>query len=132
MELHLKIIGIILIVLASIHIIFPKYFNWGEELKRLSLINKQMMHIHTFFIALVVLLMGILCLGSSSELIETSLGKKICLGLSVFWFARLVVQFFGYSSTLWRGKKKETFIHILFAIIWVYLSAVFLIVFLGK
>jgi hypothetical protein len=132
MDLHLKLIGIILIVLASIHIVFPKYFNWGEELKRLSLINKQMMHIHTFFIALVVLLMGIFCLGSSSELIETPLGKKICFGLSIFWFARLVVQFFGYSTILWRGKKKETFIHILFAIIWAYLSIVFFIIYLGK
>tara|TARA_R110000737_G_scaffold217581_1_gene233983 strand:- start:720 stop:905 length:186 start_codon:yes stop_codon:yes gene_type:complete len=48
MEVHLKIIGVLLMALALVHIIFPKYFNWKEELKSLSLINKQMMTIHTF------------------------------------------------------------------------------------
>jgi hypothetical protein len=71
--------------LSLVHLIFPKYFNWKEELKSLSLINKQMMTIHTFFIALVVFLMGLLCLTSATELIETRLGKTISLGLGIFW-----------------------------------------------
>jgi hypothetical protein len=69
MELHLKIIGFILIILAIVHGFFPRHFNWLEELSSLSLANKQMMYVHTFFIALVVFLMGILCLTSSTELI---------------------------------------------------------------
>ena len=56
MEIHYKIIGIILIALAFSHVIFPKYFKWEKELKSLSLINQQIMKVHTFFIALVVLL----------------------------------------------------------------------------
>jgi len=62
MDIHLRIIGIALIILGSLHIIFPWYFNWKTELERLSLVNRQIMQIHTFFIALVVLLMGALCL----------------------------------------------------------------------
>ncbi|MES2558309.1 MAG: hypothetical protein V4590_01110 [Bacteroidota bacterium] len=129
MHLHLKIIGVLLVVLALIHIIFPKYFNWDKELKSLSLINRQMMNIHMFFIALTVLLMGVLCLTSSSELIETALGKKISLGLGVFWMIRLYIQFFGYSSVLWKGKTFETSIHILFSALWLYLSIVFLAIY---
>ena len=49
MEIHLKIIGTLLIALALIHLVFPKYFNWKTELQSLSLINRQMMSIHTFF-----------------------------------------------------------------------------------
>ena len=60
-----------------IHAFFPKYFNWNSELKSLSLINRQMMIVHTFFIAFTVFLMGLLCLTSSSELIETNLGKAL-------------------------------------------------------
>ena len=52
MEIHLKASGIALILLAFLHSIFPKYFNWKKELKGLSLVNRQMMQIHTFFIAL--------------------------------------------------------------------------------
>jgi hypothetical protein len=84
------------------------------------------MYVHTFFIALTVLLMGILCLTSSSELIETNLGKKICLGFGIFWAIRLFLQFFGYSSKLWKGTTFETIIHIVFSFLWVYLSYVFL------
>jgi hypothetical protein len=112
--------------LALIHVIFPRYFNWKEELKSLSLMNQQMMTIHTFFIALVVFLMGLLCLTSSTDLIETRLGKTISLGLGVFWSVRLFIQFFGYSSKLWKGKTFETIVHIVFSIFWVYLSILFL------
>jgi hypothetical protein len=126
MEIHFKFIGILLILLAFVHVIFPKYFNWKEELKGLSLINKQMMKIHTFFIALVVFLMGLLCLTSAANLIYTILGKRISLGLGIFWGARLFIQFFGYSSILWKGKKFETLVHALFSGLWVYLTTIFL------
>ena len=126
MEIHFKIIGVLLIALSLVHIVFPKYFNWSKELKSLSLINRQMMTVHTFFIALTVLLMGLLCLTSSAELIETNLGKKISLGLGVFWTVRLFIQFFTYSTDLWKGKKFETFMHIIFSLLWTYLSIIFL------
>jgi hypothetical protein len=130
MEIHLKIVGILFILLSLIHIAFPKYFKWGEELKSLSLINRQMMTVHTFFIALVVFLMGVLCLTSSDELIETNLGRKISLGLGIFWTVRLFIQFFGYSADLWKGKRFETNMHILFSLLWGYFSLTFLIIYL--
>ena len=126
MQIHLKIIGVLLIILALIHIIFPRYFNWNRELKTLSLINRQIMTVHTFFIALTVFLMGVLCLTSSNELVQTDLGNKIAVGLGVFWFARLFIQFFVYSPSLWRGKKLETSVHILFTCMWSYFSFIFL------
>ncbi len=125
MQIHLKIIGVLLMALGLIHIFFPKYFNWDKELKSLSLINRQMMKVHTFFIALTVFLMGLLCFTSSTELIETNLGKKISLGLGIFWTVRLFIQFFGYSTELWKGKTFETAIHIIFSLLWVYLSGIF-------
>lgn len=129
MEIQLKIIGVLLTILAFIHIGFPKYFHWEKELKSLSLMNKQMMKVHTFFIALVVFLIGLLCLTSSKELIETSLGNKISLGLGIFWCIRLFFQLFIYSPKLWKGKVFETSMHILFTIFWIYMSAIFLIIY---
>jgi len=132
MELHLKTIGILLILLSIIHVGFPKYFKWKEELKLLSIMNRQMMYIHSFFIALTVLLMGILCITSASELINTTFGRKISLGLCLFWTTRLFIQFFGYSSKNWKGKSFETSIHFVFTLFWSYLSITFLWVFLDK
>ncbi len=126
MEYHLKTIGLLLILLALIHTIFPKYFKWDKELKHLSLVNRQMMTIHTFFIALTVFFIGLLCLTSSNELINTNLGRKISLGFGVFWIIRFLIQFLGYSSKLWKGKKIETYVHIFFSFFWGYLSLIFL------
>jgi hypothetical protein len=126
MYIHLKIIGTLLIALAITHAFFPKYFNWKKELKPLSLINREMMIVHTFFVAFTVFLMGILCLSSYTELIETNIGKKISLGFGIFWSIRLIIQFFGYSKALWKGKTLETVMHIIFSLLWIYLSVVFL------
>jgi hypothetical protein len=130
MELHLKIIGGIFLLLAIVHITFPQYFNWKIEFKPLSLINSQMIYVHTFFIGLTILLMGLLCLIYSHELVSTELGRVLCLGLFIFWGTRLIFQFFVYSSKLWRGKKFETAVHIIFSILWTYLTITFLFVYL--
>ena len=128
MILLIHFTGCLLVLLASLHLGFPKYFQWREELGRLSLINRQMFLVHTFFIAFVVLLMGVLCLTSANELLSTTLGRRVSLGMALFWFVRLLVQFFGYSASLWRGKRFETMIHILFTLLWMYLSGLFLFI----
>ncbi|HEY0732207.1 MAG TPA: hypothetical protein VGD33_07305 [Chitinophagaceae bacterium] len=129
MELQLKIIGFLLLLLSLLHVIFPRYFKWKAELSNVSNINRQMMYVHAFFIAFGVFLMGLLCLTSFNELTTTSFGKRISLGLGIFWLTRLFIQFFGYSSLLWKGKTFETIVHVLFAGLWTYLSGVFLLIY---
>lgn len=131
MELHLKIVGALMIALAFVHFVFPKRFNWKDELSGLSLLNRQLMYVHTFFIALAILLMGVVCLYASEEIRSTRLGKVLCVGLFIFWFARLVFQFFVYSPTLWRGKRLETVVHILISFLWLYFNTVFLLMAIG-
>jgi hypothetical protein len=126
MIVQLKIIGGFFVVLAVLHFFFPRYFGWNSDLKPLSLINRQMMWVHTFFLAFIVFLMGLLCLFETQALLNTDLGQSICIGLGVFWGLRLLVQFFGYSSKLWRGKIFETSVHIVFILIWGYLTFLFL------
>lgn len=129
MEIHLKIIGILLIFLSMIHAVFSRYFNWKNDLKPLSLINRQMMRVHTFFIALILLLMGLLCLTSTNDLLHTQLGSRISLGMFVFWLIRVFIQFFGYSTEHWKGKRFESWVHVLFSIFWLYMCAVFFVAF---
>jgi len=125
MELHFKIIGVLLITLAFAHITFPRYFNWRQELNFVSLINRQMMYVHALFIAIAIFLMGLLCFTSANELLTTALGRKISFGFALFWTARLIIQFVGYSFKLWKGKRFETVVHVLFSVFWVYLVTIF-------
>ena len=131
MELHLKVIGVLQIGLALLHAFFPRHFRWKEELSGLSLLSRQIMYVHTLFIALIILLTGVLCLTSAADLVSTPLGKRVCLGLGLFWITRLLIQFFGYSSELWKGKVFETVMHIVFSIFWLYLSVVFVMIWLA-
>jgi len=131
MELNLKIISILLIILAIIHAVFPKYFKWKQELNSLSIINRQLMYVHSFFIAFVVLLMGVLCLTSANDLIETTLGRRVCLGIGIFWITRFLIQFFGYSTKIWKGKTFETTVHVLFSVLWAYFSLVFFMIYIA-
>jgi hypothetical protein len=71
--------------------------------------------------------MGVLCFTSANELLNTSFGKRILLGLAIFWAVRLLVQFFGYSSKLWKGRSFETGVHIVFSLFWIYLVIVFIL-----
>ncbi|BDS08456.1 hypothetical protein NT6N_34960 [Oceaniferula spumae] len=125
MKTTLEISGYLLVGLALLHGVFPRRFHWKNELADVSLLTRQIMHVHTFFIALIVLLMGLLCITSAEDLISTQLGRTIAGGLAVFWGCRLLVQFFGYSSSLWKGKAFETAIHIVFALLWVHLTTMF-------
>lgn len=117
-----------LMALALVHVIFPKYFNWRAELSQLSLMNRQMMVVHTFFIALTVFLIGLLSFSSAEMLITTPLGKRIALGLAIFWTIRAFTQFFVYSTALWKGKAFETTVHVVFSAFWIYMSAVYWVV----
>jgi hypothetical protein len=130
MGIHLKIVGILCMLLALMHIVIPKYFKWDKELTSVTLITKQILYVHTFFIGFMVFLMGLLCFVYSDVLIETPLGRQICLGLFIFWFTRLIFQFWVYSPKVWRGKRFETIMHVIFSLLWSYFTVVFFTVYL--
>lgn len=129
MSMHLQVVGGLCLGLVAIHPFFPWYFHWKRELPRLSLINRQMMVSHTFFLAVFLLLSGLLCLFYSDSLVGTALGHTICGGLGLFWLLRFGFQWLYYSRRLWRGKPFETLVHFLFSGLWIYFTSVFTIVF---
>ena len=124
--LHLRFCGVLLIALALFHSALPKRFGWRAELQKVSLLTRQIFYVHTFFIALTVGLMGALALFYTGELLKPSLlARGVLSGLVLFWMCRLAFQFFIYDATLWRGKQFETRMHWLFAMLWLYFTAIF-------
>ncbi|MBO9730770.1 MAG: hypothetical protein J7623_19170 [Chitinophaga sp.] len=130
MELHLNIVGYLLILLSLLHCFFPTYFNWKKEFAAVSLLSRQIMYVHTFFIGLIIFLMGICCISAATDLLQTRLGHLLALGCFIFWVIRLLFQFFVYSPRLWKGKRFETYIHVIASLLWCYLSIVFFLVYL--
>jgi hypothetical protein len=121
LRVHLQIAGGLLLLLSAAHGGFSRYFGWKQELGRLSLLTRQMFLAHTFFIALVVALLGGLSLFCADSLLTPGpLSRAVLAGMCVFWLFRLAFQWFVYSWDIWRGRRFYTFMHCLFSVFWIY------------
>jgi hypothetical protein len=49
----------------------------------------------------------------------------VLAGLAIFWAARLFIQLFIYSPTLWRGDRFRTITHIVLTCVWILFSATY-------
>lgn len=122
----IRIAGASQIFLALLHIPFYYKLNWGEDVRKLTRINAQVFHVHTLFICLVLFLSGLLCLFQAPLLLDgSSLSRFLLAGFFLFWFLRLIAQWFVYDFSHWVGKPKETTVHIIFTGVWFYYCAVF-------
>ena len=122
----LRLAGVFLLALFVLNFFVPGRFKWADELPRLSLINRRIFQVHAMFIALILLLSGLLLVALPHELLNpTPLARAVLGGLAIFWGLRLWMQWFMYDRELWLGKRFETTMHILFSGLWVFLAATF-------
>jgi hypothetical protein len=126
LQIHLQIVGCLLVALGLSHVFFHRYFGWKQELSGVSLLTRQIFYVHAFFIALGVVLGGVLSLSYPGALLRPEpLNRAILAGMALFWLCRLLTQFFGYDAALWRGNRFRTCMHIAFSILWCYVTAVY-------
>ena len=126
LALHLKVCGFLLLSLSALHLTFPRHFQWWRVFAQLSLVNRQMFYIHCFFLCVTMSMMGSLCLWGTAALLERSaLGLWLAAGLTIFWQLRFLIQHFVYDPTLWKGKLFESLVHVVFTLLWGYLSLVY-------
>ena len=77
----------------------PRVLEWNVELKKLSVLSRQLVWVHGAFIVLVIVGFGMLSVGAPRELASGSiLARGVCLFIAVFWTMRLVVQFFVFDA----------------------------------
>jgi hypothetical protein len=124
--LHLKIVGTLLVVLGLAHSVFARYFKWKTELAQLSLLTRQIFQVHCFFIALLVVMIGVCSLFYTNVLLGSGdLSAVVLTGFVVFWLFRLAFQLFVYDSAIWRGRRFYTVMHVVFSIFWVYVVLIY-------
>lgn len=124
--LLLRVAGAGLILLAVLHLPIGRHLKWREDAARLTQVNAAVFHVHTFFICLVLVIMGLPCLLDPTVFLERSrAGAWMAWSYSAFWAIRLYFQWFVYRADLWRGKRMETAIHLWFTVIWTALALLF-------
>lgn len=126
LEMHLRVAGCLLLLLASLHPFLPKELGWSTDLAKLTLLNRQIFLVHVAFIVLTLVLFGLLALCFAAELAAPSpLARAVLGGLALFWGLRLLTQLFVYDRTLWRGHRRNTAIQVAAVLLWLYFTAVF-------
>ena len=125
-RLHLQSVGGLLLSLGVAHVFFVRFFGWKREVARLSLFTRQVFLVHCFFIALLLVLLGILSSFYAGALLEPGpLSRAVLAGMLVFWLFRLVFQLFVYQAAIWRKSPFYTVMHVLFSVLWLYVVATY-------
>jgi hypothetical protein len=126
LAMNLRIVGVLLVLLGLSHAFFSRYFRWDRELAEVSLLTRQIFFVHSFFIALGVVLGGagsFLC--ADALLRPGSLSRTLLAGMTVFWLCRLLAQFFAYDARIWKGDRFRTVMHAAFSVLWIYVTATY-------
>lgn len=115
-----------LLLLAILHLPIGKKLKWAEDARKLTPVNQSIFHVHTFFICLVLVLMGLPCLLEPAIFLNpTRAGAWMSWSFAVFWLIRLYFQWFVYQSELWRAKPLETAVHVWFTLVWAAIAGLF-------
>src|SRR4051812_31405328 len=98
LKLALFLCGIGHIVLSIVSIIIPKALQWKKELNKLPVLLKQLFWTYAAYILVINFSFGIVSIYGTNELMNHSfLAKSITLFISIYWGARVLVQFFYFD-----------------------------------
>ncbi len=92
--------GIAHIVLSIASTIIPKVLEWNKSLNALPVLLKQMFWTYAAYILVINFSFGLLSVVGTKELLDHSfLAKCITLFIALYWFARVLIQFFYFDTT---------------------------------
>jgi hypothetical protein len=123
---HLRVVGVLLLLLGGSHVFFSRYFGWEQELETVSLLTRRIFFVHNFFIGLGVALAGAGSLFYADALLRPgALSRAVLAAMTAFWLCRLLAQFLAYDAAIWRGNRFRTFMHVAFAMLWCYVTTTY-------
>ena len=103
METLIKIGGMYNIILVVFHLLFWRIFNWKEDLRSLSFLNRAIMQVVNLSLTFVFVIFAYISLIHSEELLITSLGRSLLVFIALFWFARSAMQVVFFKLKNWRS-----------------------------
>jgi hypothetical protein len=97
----LLIIGTIYhLAFVTFHLLFWKLFDWVQDLKKLSHINKSVMQILNLRLIFVFIIFAYISYFNTGEMLNTQLGLTLLAAISLFWGFRSIEQiiYFGIKN----------------------------------
>lgn len=96
----LKIGTLFHIVFALFHLLFWKLFDWVQDLKKLSHINKSVMQILNLRLIFVFLIFAYISYFNTEEMLNSKIGLTMTIAIALFWAFRTIEQiiYFGVKN----------------------------------
>ncbi len=126
---HLRAAGALLVVLAACHVALPFGLTWPEDPEDKSLLARQLLVVHTYYLGLIYGLLGAACWILADDLalvapVEPTT-TALLIGAVVVWGVRLVVEVGVIDPVLWNGRASTKVGHYALIVLWSYLVVVF-------
>lgn len=93
----IKLAALFNFVLGVFHLFFWKLLKWEEQLKRVSSVNKAVVQTLNICLTFILLLIAFIFFFHSDEVITTSIGKGLLLGMTLFWSVRVFAQLYYFN-----------------------------------
>lgn len=103
MEYLIKAGGIYNIALVIFHLLFWRIFNWKDDLRSLSFLNRAIMQVLNLSLTFAFVIFSYISLVHTKELISTSLGQSLLSLIALFLFARSAEQVVFFKLKNWRS-----------------------------
>ncbi len=126
LEWVLRITGASLIILSAFHAVLWRILGWNEEVTRLSPLNARVFAVHTFFLAFVLLGLGLLSMLRPGLLLAPSELARFLLSFVVlFWMLRLAMQPLIFDRLMRQGWTGALWLRVGATLIWMAYTVIY-------
>jgi hypothetical protein len=95
--------GFYTIGLIMFHLLFWRIFDWEQDLKRISFLNRATMQVLNISLTLSFIIFSYISLVHATELLTSSLGHSLLMLIALFWLARAIQQIVFYRLRHWAS-----------------------------
>ncbi len=108
-KILLLIGGFLNLLLAIMHLMFWKLFDWPGSLKTLSFENLNIMQVLNIHLAFVILAFAFFSIVFPDDLYETKLGRTILFTIFLFYILRIINEFI-----FWEMRTIDSYMAVIF------------------
>ena len=127
LELALLVAAAAQLSVAVLNLFLVRLLRWGDDLKRVPLLLREVFWVHSWFISVTLLIFGAMTLRFADEMSVEPMGRWLAAGIGGFWALRTLLQITYYSSSHWRGNTPRTVIHIILLALYGGLAGAYLV-----
>lgn len=101
MDYLIKAGGFYNIGFVLFHLQFWRIFNWHQELRQVSFLNKAVMQVLNISLMFAFVIFSYISIIHTQELLTTPLGHALLVLMSLFWLARTIQQVIFFKLRHW-------------------------------